>query len=103
MLTPFCGTVDFEKWETSLGDTPPEVAGIPLTRYWLIPAEQRPKMFMPHPTMSSEEMRQRTQGVMGPVLQPALDLEALAVHARSAHPSGVPLHFETVPADVRQH
>ena len=63
MLTPFCGTVDFEKWEKSLGDTPPEVTGIPLTRYWLIPAEQRPKMFMPHPTMSSEEMRQRTQGV----------------------------------------
>ena len=63
MLTPFCGTVDFEKWEKSLGETPPEVTGIPLTRYWLIPAEQRPKMFMPHPTMSSEEMRQRTQGV----------------------------------------
>ncbi len=39
------------------------IAGIPLTRYWLIPAEQRPKMFMPHPTMGSEEMRARTQAV----------------------------------------
>src|SRR5262249_35093361 len=63
MLTPFCGTVDFEKWEKSQGDNPPEVAGIPLTRYWLIPAEQRPKMFMPHPTMNSEELRVRTQAV----------------------------------------
>jgi radical SAM superfamily enzyme YgiQ (UPF0313 family) len=63
MLTPFCGTVDFERWEKSLGDHPPEVAGVPITRYWLIPPDQRPKMFMPHPTLSSEEMRQRTQGV----------------------------------------
>ena len=63
MLTPFAGTVDFEHWEKALGDQPPSVAGIPLTRYWLIPAEQRPKMFMPHPTMGSEEMRARTQGV----------------------------------------
>lgn len=63
MLTPFCGTVDFEQWEKSLGGNPPEVDGIPITRYWLIPPEKRPKMFMPHPTMSSEEMRERTQGV----------------------------------------
>lgn len=62
MLTPFPGTVDFERWEK----TQPEdvhVAGVPLTRYWLIPPERRPKMFMPHPTMSSDDLRQRTQGV----------------------------------------
>lgn len=63
MLTPFCGTVDFEKWEKSLGEDSPKVDGIPLNRYWLIPPEKRPKMFMPHPTMGSEEMRARTQGV----------------------------------------
>jgi radical SAM superfamily enzyme YgiQ (UPF0313 family) len=63
MLTPFCGTVDFERWEKGLGDHPPEIDGIPITRYWLIPTEKRPKMFMPHPTMSSDEMRARTQGV----------------------------------------
>ncbi|HEY3741026.1 MAG TPA: radical SAM protein [Bryobacteraceae bacterium] len=63
MLTPFCGTVDFERWEKGQGENPPAVDGIPLTRYWLIPAEKRPKMFMPHPTMGSEEMRGRTQGV----------------------------------------
>ena len=63
MLTPFPGTVDFEKWEKAQGDDAPTVEGIPLTRYWLIPPEKRPKMFMPHPTMSSEEMRALTQGV----------------------------------------
>jgi radical SAM superfamily enzyme YgiQ (UPF0313 family) len=63
MLTPFAGTVDFEHWEKSFNGAPPTVDGIPLTRYWLIPQEQRPKMFMPHPTMNSDEMRERTQGV----------------------------------------
>jgi len=63
MLTPFPGTVDFEKWEKAQGENGPTVDGIPLTRYWLIPAHKRPKMFMPHPTMNSEEMRARTQRV----------------------------------------
>jgi len=63
MLTPFCGTVDFERWEKSLGDNPPRVDGIPITRYWLIPADKRPKMFMPHATMTSEELRSETQQV----------------------------------------
>ena len=63
MLTPFPGTVDFQRWEKAQGSTPKTIAGVPITRYWLIPAESRPKMFMPHPSMSSEELRQRTQGV----------------------------------------
>jgi len=63
MLTPFPGTVDFDRWEKEQGPEPPQVAGVPITRYWLIPPHERPKMFMPHPTMQSEEMRARTQQV----------------------------------------
>ncbi len=63
MMTPFPGTVDFERWEKNLGDSVQKVDGIPVTRYWLIPAEKRPKMFTPHPLMSSDEIRERTQGV----------------------------------------
>jgi radical SAM superfamily enzyme YgiQ (UPF0313 family) len=63
MLTPFAGTVDFERWEKSFGSNVPMVEGTPITRYWLIPPEKRPKMFMPHPNMTSERMRQLTQGV----------------------------------------
>jgi radical SAM superfamily enzyme YgiQ (UPF0313 family) len=63
MMTPFPGTVDFEKWEKKLGDQAERVEGIPITRYWLIPAANRPKMFTPHPSMSSDEIRTRTQGV----------------------------------------
>ncbi len=63
MMTPFPGTVDFERWEKEQQQNPTMVAGIPITRYWLIPAHLRPKMFTPHPNMSSEEIRERTQRV----------------------------------------
>jgi radical SAM superfamily enzyme YgiQ (UPF0313 family) len=63
MMTPFPGTVDFIKWEKAQAENPETVAGIPLTRYWLIPASVRPKMFTPHPTMSSDEIGVRTQSV----------------------------------------
>ena len=62
MLTPSAGTVDFERWEKSFGEDVPTVDGIPLTRHWLIPHEVRPKMFMPHPTMSAEEIRTERKG-----------------------------------------
>ena len=63
MMTPFPGTVDFGKWEKEQAKNPTMVGDVPITRYWLIPSEHRPKMFTPHPTMSSEEIRQRTQKV----------------------------------------
>jgi hypothetical protein len=62
MLTPFPGTVDFEKWEKAQPDSA-QVQGIPLSRFWLIPSQVRPKMFMEHPVMSCDEIRTRTQGV----------------------------------------
>ena len=63
MLSPYPGTVDFTRWEKSLGPTPPTIAGVPLTRRWLIPQALRPKLYWDHPVMSSEEIRSRTQGV----------------------------------------
>ena len=63
MLTPYPGTVDFEAWEKRLGGDAPEIAGVPITRHWLIPQAQRPKVYMPHPVMSADEIRRRTQAV----------------------------------------
>jgi radical SAM superfamily enzyme YgiQ (UPF0313 family) len=63
MMTPFPGTVDFGRWETEQAKAPTLVDGVPITRYWMIPTAIRPKMFTPHPTMSSDEIRQRTQKV----------------------------------------
>jgi radical SAM superfamily enzyme YgiQ (UPF0313 family) len=63
MLTPFPGTIDFDKWEKSFKDGPPMFEGTPLTRHWLIPASRRPKFYMPHPNMTHEEVQSRTQQV----------------------------------------
>ena len=63
MMTPFPGTVDFGRWEKEQAKAPEMVGGVPITRYWLIPTEVRPKMFTPHPTMTSDEIRDRTQKV----------------------------------------
>jgi radical SAM superfamily enzyme YgiQ (UPF0313 family) len=63
MLTPFPGTVDFAAWEKSMESDPTRIDGIPLTRHWLIPKGKQPKVYVPHPVMSADEIRQRTQGV----------------------------------------
>ena len=62
LLTPFPGTIDFEKWAGEKENAETKVNGIPITRHWLIPQEQRPKLFAAHPTMSFEEIRVGTQG-----------------------------------------
>jgi len=63
MMTPFPGTVDFVRWEQEQEKNPTLVGDVPITRYWLIPSEVRPKMFTPHPLMSAAEIAQRTQKV----------------------------------------
>jgi tRNA A37 methylthiotransferase MiaB len=62
MLQPLPGTVDFGRWEREATNVP-TVDGIPLTRYWLIPPERRPRVYSPHPNMTADELRERTQQV----------------------------------------
>ena len=62
LLTPFPGTVDFEKWASDPANRDQKVDGVPITQHWLIPDHKRPKLFMDHPRMSLEEIRTRTQG-----------------------------------------
>jgi radical SAM superfamily enzyme YgiQ (UPF0313 family) len=62
MLTPFPGTVDFNRWEQQEANTV-TIDGTPLTRYWLIPPSRRPKVYTPHPTLSAEMIRRGTQQV----------------------------------------
>ena len=63
MLTPFPGTVDFAAWEKTMESDPTRIEGIPLTRHWLIPKGKQPKVYVPHPVMSPDEIRMRTQAV----------------------------------------
>jgi radical SAM superfamily enzyme YgiQ (UPF0313 family) len=62
MLQPLPGTLDFSKWEREAGNVP-AIDGVPLTRYWLIPPEHRPRVYTPHPRMTADELRSRTQEV----------------------------------------
>jgi hypothetical protein len=62
LLTPFPGTLDFEKWVAEQGESAPKVDGVPITRHWLIPEHKRPKLFASHPTLSLEQIRVGTQG-----------------------------------------
>jgi radical SAM superfamily enzyme YgiQ (UPF0313 family) len=61
LLTPFPGTVDFDKWAARERDRGTTVDGIPITQHWLISQPRRPKLYTPHPTMSLEEIRIGTQ------------------------------------------
>jgi radical SAM superfamily enzyme YgiQ (UPF0313 family) len=61
MLTPLPGTLDFDRWEAAIAGDTTRIAGAPLTRPWLIPPVQRPRVYLPHPSMSAEEIRRRTQ------------------------------------------
>jgi hypothetical protein len=63
ILSAFPGTVDFNRWEKSMGENPPQIAGVPITRRWPIPPALRPKLYCTHPVMSAEEVRSRTQAV----------------------------------------
>ncbi|MEE8348841.1 MAG: radical SAM protein [Acidobacteriota bacterium] len=62
-LTPFPGTVDFQRWEKKMADDTTRIAGFPLTRYWLMPRAERPRLAISHPVMSGEEIRSQTQQV----------------------------------------
>ena len=71
MLTPFPGTVDFEKWAKGVDADGKHVDGIPYSRHWLIPRDRRPHIYTHHPVMSPDEIRDVHAAHLGPVLQPA--------------------------------
>src|SRR6516225_7941166 len=61
LLTPFPGTVDFDKWAAEENQRGTTVDGVPITQHWLIPEARRPRLYAAHPTMSLEEIRVGTQ------------------------------------------
>jgi radical SAM superfamily enzyme YgiQ (UPF0313 family) len=61
LLTPFPGTVDFDKWAAEENRRGTTVDGVPITQHWLIPEARRPRLYAAHPTMSLEEIRRGTQ------------------------------------------
>lgn len=61
LLTPFPGTVDFDKWAAEENRRGTSVDGVPITQHWLIPEPKRPRLYTEHPTMSLEQIRVGTQ------------------------------------------
>ena len=102
-LTPFPGTLDFERWEREEGDNIPKIDGVSVSRHWLIPQAKRPKLFSPHPVMSAEEIRQRTQQVWDRFYSVQVDLAPVHGGQVAAVPPGVSAALEAVQTDVRQH
>jgi hypothetical protein len=62
LLTPFPGTLDFEKWAKDAKNSNTKVDGVPITQHWLIPEPRRPKLYTEHPTMALEQIRVGAQG-----------------------------------------
>ena len=102
-LTPYPGTVDFIRWEKQMEAAPVEIAGIPITRRWLIPQALRPKLYWPHPTMSAEEIRAAHPIGLGHLLWTEVHLDAVPVHKIHARPPGICLDLENLPPDVRRY
>jgi len=61
LLTPFPGTVDFDKWAVEERRRGTVIDGVPLTQHWLIREDRRPRLYTEHPSMSLEEIRMGAQ------------------------------------------
>ena len=86
------------------GSRSARIDGVPLTRHWLMPRRARPKIYMPHPTMSAEEIRQLHAGDVGSAstaCRPSGSARSFLRSMKGA--AGVRADLEAVPADVRQH
>ena len=103
MLTPYPGTVDFERWERDLGSDAATVGGIPITRHWLIPQVDRPKAYAAHPVMSPDEIRRRTQAVWDNFYALPRDLATIAHDRDVEGPARVRAQLEVISTDVCQY
>jgi hypothetical protein len=100
MMTPFPGTVDFGRWEKEQAKCPTLVNDVPITRYWLIPTATRPKMFTPHPSMSSSEISERTQRVWDRFYNLSAIWQRSACVPNPSRTSGLHAALQALPADV---
>ena len=101
MMTPFPGRWILCAGKKSRRGIPTLVGDVPITRYWLIPIEVRPKMFTPHPSMSSDEIRAAHAKSLGQVLHLERHLAAGRPARQPCGPSRVHVSFQALPADVR--
>ena len=100
MLTPFCGTVDFERWEKSLGEHPPASGRDPDNALLAYPAGQKAEDVYAASDHEFGGHASQNPRCLGQLLQPACNLETFGLYANTAGSPGIPLHLEAVPPDV---
>ena len=76
LLTPFPGTLDFEKWAKDTKNSDTKVDGVPITQHWLIPGAAPAEALHRAPDDGARGDPRRHAGRVGPVLQPAAGLGA---------------------------
>ena len=103
MLTPYPGTVDFAAWEKSIGSDAARVAGIPITRHWLIPQGGTSEGLRAPSCDDTRRDPRQDAGRLGQVLQLPKNLVALALHADTSGAAGLCPDFEALSPDVRQY
>jgi radical SAM superfamily enzyme YgiQ (UPF0313 family) len=103
MLTPFPGTVDFERWEKAQAETGESVNGIPLTRYW-VDTDCGEAQDVHAPSLYDIGRNPGAHATcLGRILQHGFDLETISLCHIHPGPPGVRVRIETVPADVCRH
>ena len=102
MLQPLPGTVDFGKWEREAKEVP-AIDGVPLTRYWLIPPEHRPRVYIAAPADDGRGTAIAHAGRLGSLLRAESGVAALGLLEEPARPSGVRADLQAVSTDVREH
>ncbi len=103
MLTPFCGTVDFERWEKAFGDQRPD--GGRHADHALLADSAGSAAEDVHAASHHEFGRDAPAdaGRVGSLLQFQRGMEAIELHAEFEGAAGVHFYFEAVPADVCEH
>ena len=103
MLTPYPGTVDFERWEKDMGEAVPRVGGIPGLAALVDSPGAAAQGLHAAPGDGSRRDPAPHAGGVGRVLLAAAHLAALPGGALSEGAPGLLAHLEAVPADVREH
>ena len=102
LLTPFPGTIDFQKWEDSQ-EAIPQIDGVPADPALAAAAQETAEDLH----AASDDVRRADSpadaGDLGQLLQPAGDLAAIELPALDEGPAGVRADFQALSPDVREH
>ena len=102
MLQPLPGTITFANWEREATEVS-TIDGVPLTRYWLIPPERRPRVVLAAPADDGRRTALAHAGRLGSLLRITSRLAALTFLEEPARQARLRPHLQAVSPDVCQY